>query len=147
MDVSCSFLFSRQEAVSVQVPAETEPQETEAPEKSEEPEETVPKATESSQKQGSDNAAEQTEPASDRTTEPTEETAAPVMIRDFEEDWLYAMEEPTEETYPSPVLEEPTAEGGNTVADLDWRFLLAGGIVFLFGIGLLLLGYITGRKY
>lgn len=33
------------------------------------------------------------------------------------------------------------------MAEYDYRFLLAGGIVFLFGIGLLLLGYFTGRKY
>ena len=164
-DIPYSFQFSKQEIPAETEPVETEPAETEPaetqpaetePAETEpaetQPRETVPKATDPVQKQepeNSDSSSEETWPDSVLETELTEETIPATIFQDFEEDWLYTMEEPTATatTAPSFMMEETTAEGEeDTVETFDYRFLLAGGIIVLFGLGLLLLGLITGRK-
>lgn len=139
-DMPYSFSFSRQESAPLQIPEETE-------QKEEVTEETVPKVTAPQKKTESANSETvETQPAVYSDTEQTEEIIPPMVFQDFEEDWLYTMEEAKETTHP-PEVEESAEEGGNTVMEYDYRFLLAGGVVSLFGIGLLLLGYFTGRKY
>ena len=81
-----------------------------------------------------------TEPSVDAAEQEIPET----VFQDFEEDWLYAMEEETEPEEIAPSVPE---EGEDMpVGRIDYSFLLAGGIIMLFGIGLLLLGYFTGKK-
>ena len=152
-DIPYSFRFSKQEIPPELTPEETEPKETQPAEtvpketqpketqpketqpKETQPKETEPKATEPADEQEDVNPeTEETEPLFDSDTEPTEDIALPTIFQDYEEDWLYTMEEPIEEG------------GMDTMEEFDYRFLLAGGVIALFGLGLLLLGILTGRK-
>ena len=110
-------------------PAQTQPAEPEVTV----PETTVPETV----------AAEVTEPETTMPAQTTPQEDAQVPYPEFEEDWLYAMEE-TEPTSPTAPADE---EGDPKPMDsIQLQSILACVVVMLFGIGLTLLGYFTGRK-
>jgi len=68
------------------------------------------------------------------------------VIPEYEEDWLYAMEEPTETETAAPAAAQEEGGTERFMEDTQLKILLAGGIVWLVGLALTLLGYFTGRK-
>ena len=152
-DVPYSFRFSKQEIPpeltpeetkpAETVPKETQPKETQPKEtlpKETEPKETLPKETEpkvtepDEEQEDMNPETEDTQPLFEPDTEPTEETALSTIFQDYEEDWLYAMEEPAEEVE------------ADEMAEFDYHFLLVGGVILLLGLGVFLLRIFTKRK-
>lgn len=77
-------------------------------------------------------------------TEPIEQDVPETVIPVFEEDWIYTMEEET--TAEETTVCIPERGTDMPMENVDYELLLGGGVVMLFGIGLLLLGYFAGRK-
>lgn len=142
-DVPYSFRFSKQEIPPELTPEETKPAETvpkETQPKETQPKETLPKETEpkvtepDEEQEDMNPEMENTQPLFEPDTEPTEETALSTIFQDYEEDWLYAMEEPAEEVE------------ADEMAEFDYHFLLVGGVILLLGLGVFLLRIFTKRK-
>ena len=142
-DTPYSFQFTRQDAPEEVIPAETKPKKPQAnkPVHSDESDEA------STQSQPTQAVQSPTRPAATVATEPAPQTAAETTFPEYEEDWLYAMEEPTETTQAArPTEQFPEEEEKRPGAALDFPVLLAVGIVLLFGLALSLLVYFTARK-
>lgn len=128
-------------------PAPSTPKPTEP--KPTQPKPTQPKPPQPTQPRPTQPSVPPSDPVQDDTVSDPE-----VTFPDYEDDWLYAMETTgetateipgtTEATVPAAVVRE---EGENPpMENLNLQFLLAGSIILLFGIGLSLLGFFTGRK-
>ena len=141
-DLSYSFRYSLQDVQEDPDPTEPEPTEPTPTE----PTPTEPTPTEPKSAERTPTEPKPTEPKPEQSaTQPTLHTET--SYTEWEEDWLYAMDEDTETVNTVPQPEPLSGNGGNTSVDtMDFRFLMAGGVIVLFGTALILLGYFTGRR-